>query len=304
MTELSQKIFDTHQIRKSYKQKSDFIDLIKRHMPEAKIEQKNGLLKTRNILIGDPHNCKVILGAHYDTCAQLPFPNFIAPKSPLISILYSLLILIPIFAAVFVFNFVLNFFTTDYYLHYYLSLVLYCGMISLLLFGPANRHTANDNTSGVITLCEIYSSLSEEERQKVLFVFFDNEEYGLIGSSFFKKLHKQEAQSKLMLNFDCVSDGDNIMLAISKEAAEYNEESIKNSFCANSNKKIFFEKLEKIHYPSDQKAFKVAVAVAALNHSKFFGYYMDKIHTSRDTVFDVENIELLQNATYALIKAL
>jgi hypothetical protein len=35
----------------------------------------------RNIVIGNPDTAKVLYTAHYDTCARLPFPNFITPKN-------------------------------------------------------------------------------------------------------------------------------------------------------------------------------------------------------------------------------
>ena len=39
------------------------------------------------------------------------------------------------------------------------------------MLGKPNKHTANDNTSGVITLLEIYGKMSEDERKNVLGVY-------------------------------------------------------------------------------------------------------------------------------------
>ena len=70
-------------------------------------------------------------------------------------------------------------------------------MIGLLLlmyhvmFGYRNKHTANDNTSGVVAITKILENLPEEHRSKVCVVYFDNEEKGLFGSSFFAKKHKK-----------------------------------------------------------------------------------------------------------------
>ena len=79
-----------------------------------------------------------------------------------------------------------------------------------MMAGPANRHTANDNTSGVITLLEIALSLPEELRSDVCFVWFDNEERGLLGSAAFAGKHKETKKGALVLNFDCVGDGDSL----------------------------------------------------------------------------------------------
>lgn len=294
MTPLSQKILESYQIRKTKKQKLQFIDLLRQHFPNLQI-QEGGIIKCRNIIIGDIENAKVILSAHYDTCSVLPFPNFITPKKPLFTILYSILIIIPIFVVVLLLNKLLNQLSNDYWLHYFLSIAVYFGLLALLVIGPANKHTANDNTSGVITLCELLDALTEEERNKVAFVFFDHEETGLIGSYLFKKQHKNIMQNKLLINFDCVSDGDYILLAATKAARDTYAEQFEASFRSMDNKTILLDSLEKIYYPSDHAGFHVALAAAALKQKPVIGYYMDRIHTSKDTVFDETNITLLCN---------
>ena len=177
MTELSETILERYQVRKSALQKQAFIELLRGFFPELQI-QAGGFPKNRNLIIGDVPAAKVILTAHYDTCARLPFPNFITPKNPLLVILYTLLMIVPLFLGVFLVNLLLNLITDNYWIHYLLSLAAYFGLLILMLAGPANQHTANDNTSGVILLCELLQQLSPEERAQVAFVFFDNEENG------------------------------------------------------------------------------------------------------------------------------
>ena len=298
MTELSNIIFDKYQIRKSKKQKTEFINLLKEYM-SVNI-QTGGLVKSRNIIVGDVEKADVVFTAHYDTCAVMPVPNFITPKNVPFYIIYSLLICIPLFVFVTLFNAALNFVTTNYWIHYFFSLSVCAFVVYMLLAGPANKHTANDNTSGVITLCEIYSKLTEEQKQKVALVFFDNEEIGLIGSSLFKKEYKKIMDNKLLVNFDCVSDGDNILLTVSKPAQNKYMDKISTAFVA-EDKNIMVEKGEKVFYPSDQKHFKNNIAVAALKHKKIIGYYMDRIHTPKDTVFDERNIELLSDGAVKFV---
>lgn len=292
MTELSRSILEKYQIRKTEKQKTEFINLVKEHM-SVNI-QTGGILKSRNIIVGDVGKADVVFTAHYDTCAVMPFPNFITPKNIGLYLLYSLIICVPIFVVITGINVLLNVVTKNFILHYTLSLTAMFGMIYLLIAGPANKHTANDNTSGVITLCEIYSKLTQEQKQKVALVFFDNEEIGLIGSALFKKEYKKVMDNKLLVNFDCVSDGDNIMFAVSKNAQSQYMDKISTAF-ATEDKNVMVEKGEKVYYPSDQKHFKQHVAVAALKHKKIVGYYMDRIHTPKDIVFDERNIEMLSD---------
>ena len=73
---------------------------------------------------------------------------------------------------------------------------------------------------------------------------------------------------------------------------------------AAEDKNIMVEKGEKVFYPSDQIQFKQNVAVASLKYKKFIGYYMDRIHTSKDTIFDKRNIELLSEGAVSLIDAI
>lgn len=297
MTELSREILENYQVRKTKKQKEAFIALLQSHISNLQI-QKMRFPKSRNLIIGDPETAKVILGAHYDTCPVLPFPNFITPKKPLLSILYSFLVVIPLFILVFLIN-LMNF--GDSLSRYCISLILYFLLIWLLLAGPANKHTANDNTSGVITLMEIYQALSPQQREKVCFVLFDNEEKGVIGSGQFRSKYKKSINDKLLINFDCVSDGDYFLLGISKKANIKYRVPIALAFSPTREKTVLLENLKKIYYPSDQAGFPMAIAVAALKYKKPFGYYMDRIHTSRDTVFDERNIQYLKERTIRLI---
>lgn len=303
MTALSKTILESYQIRKTKKQKDAFIALLQSHFPQLQI-QEGGFPKCRNLIIGDIKNAKVILTAHYDTCAQLLFPNFITPKNPLLSILYSFVIIIPMFIAVYILNMLLGIVTDNYWTHYWLSLFACFGLLALMIIGPANKHTANDNTSGVIVLCELLGILNDAERSKAVFIFFDHEETGLIGSSYFRSKYKKQVKNKLLINFDCVSDGDNILVSASKAARNDCAAMLKNSFLPTENKAILFTNAEKTYYPSDQAGFKKTVAVAALKHKRFIGYYMDRIHTKRDIVFDKENIKLLCDSILRLLTQL
>jgi Zn-dependent M28 family amino/carboxypeptidase len=202
---------------------------------------------------------------------------------------------------IFLANWLLNLCTGDAMVHYWVSLVVYLLFFILLLAGPANKHTANDNTSGVITLLEIYQAMDPETRQQVCFVFFDNEEKGLIGSGRFRKQYRKDIKQTLMINFDCVSDGDHFLLGISKKANRKHRVAIAQAFTPSGQKQVLMENLKKIYYPSDQSGFPLAIAVAALKYTKPFGYYMDRIHTKRDTVFQQENIAYLTEKTLQLI---
>jgi len=301
MTDLSQIILDKYQMRKTKKQKLSFISLLKSHFPTLQV-QEGGFPKSRNLIIGDVEKAQVILTAHYDTCAWLPFPNFIAPKNPVLSILYSVFICIPMIAVMFLGNYLLRNITDDFSLRYAFSMLVCFGFVALLFLGPANRHTANDNTSGVIVLCELLCTLTEDQKDKVAFVFFDNEELGLLGSLLFRKKYKKTIVNKLVVNFDCVSDGDYILVAATKAARKDMRETITRSFLPAGQKSILQCRAETVFYPSDQANFPKSVAIAALHKRPLLGYCMGRIHTHRDTVFDKTNITFLCRCVLRLLK--
>lgn len=300
MTELSRLILSEYQIRKTAAQKDRFIALMQKHFPDLQVET-SGFPKSRNLILGDMQSAKVLLSAHYDTCAALPFPNFITPKKPIVSIFYSVLIVLPAILLVIIFSAVLGLFVKDFWVAYLITLAMYGVIIWLMIAGPANKHNANDNTSGVVTLLEIYHRLSDEEKKNVALVFFDNEEKGIMGSGQFRRKHKKLIKELLLINFDCVSDGDHFLFGVSKKANVKYRVGLAQAYTSTQTKRVMLERLNKVYYPSDQAGFPVAISVAALKYKKFPGYYMNRIHTKKDIIFDEGNIEYLAQHTVQFV---
>ena len=291
MNEISKEILEKYQIRKTRKQKTAFIEFLRAHYPDLKIED-DAVGYSRNIVIGNPDTAKAVFGAHYDTCAVMPFPNFIMPKSVTLSILYAFVLVIPMAIIASVVGNAAGWIFGDPSLTGLFTLLTYWVVLFLMILGPANKHTVNDNTSGVITLIALMDSMTEEERAQSCFVFFDNEEKGLFGSSTFAKEHKETMKEKLLINFDCVSDGDYLMLIPDKKSFPELSEKLEAAFVNAGDKTVLIESAKFVYYPSDQKNFKKNIGVAAFKKSKL-GLYMDRIHTPRDTVMDERNIEVL-----------
>lgn len=295
-------------VRKTYAQKTAFIGhLAEIYGGRMHVEESGKLMKNRNIVIGNPDTASVVYGAHYDTCARLPFPNFITPKNFVIFFLYQifvglvmvvpvLLVTIPL-AALFVWLGLPD--GVDILLSELCLLAGVLGIYLLMTKGPANRQNANDNTSGVVTVLTLADRLTAAEREDVCFVLFDNEEAGLFGSMAFAKAHKNVRDRTLLVNFDCVSDGDWLLLLASKpvqKKASYGQfcDHVRKT-CADTEKLPVFAASMNTVYPSDQMNFRKYIAAAALKKTKtpLIGYYMDRIHTPKDTVFDERNIEVL-----------
>ena len=175
-------------------------------------------------------------------------------------------------------------------------------MLYVFLLGPPNPHTVNDNTSGVVTLVELMNTLDEEQKKQVAFVFFDHEESGLFGSSIFASRHKKSLKNKLLINFDCVSDGDHILFVLGRRAWTRYEEDFRAAFPDAGEKTALIERSSRAFYPSDQVNFPVSAGVAAMQKRPILGLYMGRIHTAKDTVFDEENIRFLCAGTQKLVE--
>ena len=302
MTVTTKEIFEKHEIRKTKKQKKAFRKYLMSTAGSygyATSSEKVGK-HARNIIVGDPERAKVVYTAHYDTCAFLPFPNFITPLSIPIYLIYQLVLSITLYIIPFLFMFALPdnvlAMTESYGLYLACMLLGYALLILityLIMAGPANKHTANDNTSGVTLLIDIMRDIPVEYRDKVAFIFFDLEELGMIGSKGYASMHKSAKKNMLLINFDCVSDGKDILFAVRKKATDV-QDLLKSAFAENGTYSVTVAS-KGVFYPSDQLNFDRGIGVAALKKTKRGLLYMDKIHTTHDTVYDEENIEFLKN---------
>ena len=128
-------------------------------------------------------------------------------------------------------------------------------------------------------------------REKCAFVLFDLEESGLYGSSGFSKKHKNVKKDTLLVNMDCVSDGETMLFCFRKDSRKETDR-FRAAFIQDS--RIRPEFLTKNYvYPSDQIHFNRGVGVSAMRSTKRGLLYMNRIHTPRDTVYREENIAWL-----------
>lgn len=287
-------------IRKNKIQKERFINWIKSNITEFKVKIDKHSMNTKNIVIGDVNNAKIVYTAHYDTCAVMPIPNFITPTNLFIYLLYQLVLVLFLVGIPFIVAILVEYsFPNDgnlFMIVYDLMLLLLC---YLMMFGPANKKTVNDNTSGVLTILEMIKKVPMEYRDKVAFILFDYEEIGLVGSSCFASRYKDVAKNKLVINLDCVSDGDKMLFIFNKKAKKYYD--LFNKYYT-ENDKIKVEIVKKFcFYPSDQINFKYGVGVCSVIRGRFFDY-INKIHTKRDIVLNEDNISFLIDKSIKLIK--
>lgn len=298
MSDITLRILKEFQIRKTKKQKEKFRTFIAHELAKEGIDIKEERIKNNvNLIIGNPETSKLFFTAHYDTCPVLPFPNFIIPNSLIgfiLSQLFMVIIMFLLSVFVSIILFMLNF-------DPFSILIIFESLLIFIIFwmynGKANKHTANDNTSGVITVLKAALNMPEQVREQVCFVLFDNEEKGMLGSAVFAKKYKNAKDNGIFINFDCVSDGDHLFFFPSKAIKKDEElkKLILDSFKTKENKHLNINKGFGV-YPSDNMKFNKAFGVCSLKNKKIF-YYMNRIHTSRDIIFDEKNIDILVDGT-------
>ncbi len=298
-------ILEQFPVRKTKKQKRAFRDAVRSYVTDlgyyCVIEK--GSLGSKNIVIGNPERADYLVTAHYDTCARLPIPNLLTPRSFFGFLGYQLLLTVVIFLFPAVAGVLLKLVFDDSFIAFYGAYIVMWISLILMMAGPANKHNANDNTSGVVTVLEIARSLPEAQRKKVCFVLFDLEELGLIGSASYRSAHKTATNRQTVLNLDCVGEGDDIMMfPTGKLRRNERKMNLLDRICG-----VFGEKSLSLHrkgfavYPSDQTNFPYGVGIASFNKTKRGMLYLGRIHTGRDTILEQTNVNILRAAISTLI---
>jgi len=308
--ELKNLLLERYQIRKTDAQKLAFINWATSYARErgidVRVEEGGQWIRSRNIVFGDVDHAHTIITAHYDTCARMLLPNFSTPGClPLFvleqTVLTGLIVLGGWLCGKCARMLV------DVFLPPWLAALLsvaagFAGaalVLFLMLSGPANPHTANDNTSGVLAVLLAMEQL--KEKRGIAFVLFDNEEKGLFGAQAFIKAHPRTTR-RFLLNLDCVGDGDTMLVTGTKRSMKMPQA---KRFCAALENAVSEFDMQAVQgefpkwiYPSDQMLFPLGTAVAALKGKKLL--YLDRIHTANDTMLEERNIACLLRAMDAI----
>lgn len=297
-------VVKNYPVRKSKKQKQAFRADVAQWLQNLgyPVCEEEGSFHSCNLVIGDPQRARYLVTAHYDTCARLPFPNLITPCNFWTFLLYQIFIFLMLMLPALAVGGLVGYLLHSFDIGYFLFVVLLWADIVLMLIGPANSSNVNDNTSGVVTLLEIARSIPELHRKNVCFVLFDLEEAGLIGSASYKKKHKREIPNQLVLNLDCVGEGDDIYFFPTAKLKKSKERLAPLQKLAGGygKKSIAVRTKDFSIYPSDQSNFPYGVGICALKRG-WAGLYLSRIHTPRDTVLDETNVNILRAALTTLI---
>lgn len=293
-------------VRNSPDQKKAFREYLRKDFPAAREETLDG---HTNIIIGDPDKAQIVYCAHYDTPRRSLFPNLMLPVSKPLHYLYSFGILLPFLIIALLFGLAAGQLSSSggkvmperapivlgFLLAYY-SLYFLC------FRGPANKHNANDNTSGiaaVLTLAARYTG-----NDKAAFILFDDEEKGKKGSKAYARAHAHVKTSVPVINMDCIGNGSDLIISASEGFAACSlfpafENALKVSQMPSH---IYTGKKASLN--SDHRNFDCSAGICACKRSQRGTFYTPLIHTARDTVADEKNILLLTEALSAMTEKL
>ena len=285
-------------IRRSKEQKAAFRAWFMQQAEElgysARVEDVKG---HQNVVVGDPETASAIFTAHYDTPAASFLPNVMTPRNKVFFWAYQMLqvgILVALGCAVGV---PLAVISGDDYTGFLAGYAVYMGCLALMIFGPANKHNVNDNTSGVAAVLETMAKVPAEHRAKTAFILFDNEEKGCRGSGAYAKAHPAVKESGFLVNLDRVGDREHILfIAKAKHRGMPQSAALTEALQAQNGRTLQIFPMEGSVLNSDQKNFKASSAVCACNEDKRLGFVCDRIHTGEDTVCDQANLDFLADA--------
>lgn len=301
-----QELLSRHQVRKSQKQKREFEAWAQKACEERGFtltgEDCPNFLHSRNLIAGNPEKARIIFTAHYDTCAESPVPNRVYPQNMLATLLIQMpLVLVILAAALCVQRLAGPYLGLGRRLSSFLALAVYFSLFVLIFFGKANPHTANDNSSGVAALLRIMEALPEDARSDAAFIFFDHEEMGKIGSKQYARMHPGITEGKILLNLDCVGDGNDMLIVAPKQSDEKLDAILRAAFQDEGDFRAVHCSAKKTSYNSDQKSFPNGVAVAACRRDRL-GYHVPRIHTRRDVICEQSNLDYVTRGALNLMR--
>lgn len=123
-------------------------------------------LRHRNIVAGDPQNAELLISAHYDTAATIGVPDLRIPRNFPVYILSQGAVLLGMLLISLLIGTVVGLATKSGDWLILTFFFAYLALMLLMMFGAANKHNVNDNTSGIAALLETMQRLSPEARER------------------------------------------------------------------------------------------------------------------------------------------
>jgi len=294
----AESLFTNYGTRMYRKEKDAFLEHCKEEFTQLGYDDviikgdKNMFGGTSRNLVAGPLDADILITAHYDTPGR---NGFLLIFSPLVGSLGANLLFMFIIMLATVFA------DAATWVSYVTTIFFWAIMISLFI---KNKHNYNDNTSGVLGVYKIAELVSQnpELKARCAFVLFDHEEVfpGLLGSKTFAKWRKKNHPDKAdgtVINLDCIGIGDVLTVMTKKKHDEFH-----NIAKFMQQEGFTVEKARGgLSGNSDHASFTNGVSLLYRKRSLLGPTYIPKIHTGRDTVCDLDQMERLCEAVYKYI---
>jgi len=293
--------------RTKKKAKEAFIERTKEGFRELgytdqEMMEHNSFFGGKNLIIGPP-DADYIFTAHYDTPGRNGW--FVLPFSKVLgmgisSLIGAAMISVIVFGLGFITGFI-GFNVETYSIIIDILPILAIVVAFSLLFAVKNPHNHNDNTSGCIGVYNVATIIQgyPELRERSAFILFDNEEIGLFGSTAVAKWRKKkypEKKNSLVINMDCIADGDVLVVASRGKSIVKEEREKLAQFLSNEGFEALQKKSSILGYLSDHANFSRGIMLSFARRSKLGGLYLPNIHTGKDRVWDLEQIGRLSES--------
>ena len=303
----SQKLFEKHNTRMWRKEKDAFLETSKAAFADLGYdeitikEDKNQLgITSRNLLVGKA-DADIFITAHYDTPGRNGILMLLTPIFG--SLIGSIVLLFPLFFLVGVLqgSLMIHFDSSGLDLVFRLATFA----IFALFFFVKNPKNHNDNTSGVLGVYQVAKLVAENPqlKERVAFLLFDHEEVlpGLLGSKAFAKWRRKTYPNKTdtkVINLDCIGQGDVLTVMVKTDHPNWHH---------------MADFMTEKGYPvkkargglagnSDHASFPGGVSLLFQKKSLLGPLYIPKIHTGRDKICNLDQIEQLGEAVYQYIQ--
>ncbi len=125
-------------------------------------------LRHRNIVAGEPQNAELLISAHYDTAATIGVPDLRIPRNFPVYILSQGAVLLGMLLISLLIGTVVGLATKSGDWLILTFFFAYLALMLMMMFGAANKHNVNDNTSGIAALLRRCSAcpLKRAKRQR------------------------------------------------------------------------------------------------------------------------------------------
>lgn len=315
INEIANALVSEHIARMSRSHKSNFRDFVVEYSKSLGYEAKvDDCFLAKNVIVGDPKKAKIVLTAHYDTPPNLPF-DFVKKQAVGLGVgSLALAGLGLIFTDLALKNGSPQMIESAMNVAKGIAAIPTLAMAgstglalySMGLLGGENKNNYDDNTSGVLTLITLmnyYKSLPPEQRDEIAFVFFDNEEKGLLGSLCHRVKHLKKCKNQQFLNFDCVGVGKNVNVFHTGNEKSPLIENITEGFCETISRAgyTFNVKKSTINAVSDHYSFVGTGGNVTILCDDIGDDITNHIHSKKDNTLDLDRISGISEMTAVAI---